>query len=233
MVAHQPNYFPWVGFFAKLSRADTFVILDSVQYSNNSYTHRCMIRNKEKALWLTIPIPRKEYFKPINEVRLPQDNSWKNKHWKSILLFYSKAEHFSEIREFLERIFKKETFSKLVDLNLEVIRFFMENLNIKPKTLHLSELPVNENAKKTDLIINIMKIVQEDTYLSGMGGTRYIERASFEREDLRLKFFEFKPTAYKQRWKPFIPNLSILDLVANVGFKNARKYLKGRIISVL
>jgi hypothetical protein len=34
---HQPNYFPWVGYFYKRMKSDIFVFLDDVQFSKNSY----------------------------------------------------------------------------------------------------------------------------------------------------------------------------------------------------
>ena len=53
---HQPNYLPWLGYFAKISEADEFVFLDDVQYSKNSYTNRVKVLHADKPRWLTVPV---------------------------------------------------------------------------------------------------------------------------------------------------------------------------------
>ena len=43
VACHQPNFLPWLGFFAKLARSDRFVLLDDVQFprtSRGTYTNR-------------------------------------------------------------------------------------------------------------------------------------------------------------------------------------------------
>ena len=86
---HQPNFMPWVGFFKKIENSDTFIILDKVKGSKNSFFNRNIFtsNNGKSTFWLSIPISKKEYKKNISEIE-SIDNRWIEKHLK-----YLKIEH--------------------------------------------------------------------------------------------------------------------------------------------
>src|ERR1043165_5716491 len=88
---HQPNYFPWLGYFAKMARSDAFVFLDDVQYSKNSYINRVQIKGKE---WLTVPVSH-HLGDPINRVQCA-DPRWRAKHLDKLRATYAKTAHFDE-----------------------------------------------------------------------------------------------------------------------------------------
>ena len=75
---HQPNYAPWLGYFAKMARADVFVFLDDVQYTKNSYINRVQIDAGGTARWLTVPVSF-SFRDPINRVRAANEN-WPRAH---------------------------------------------------------------------------------------------------------------------------------------------------------
>ena len=43
---HQPEHFPYMGFFEKMAMADLFVVLDDVQYKKNNWQNRNKFLNK-------------------------------------------------------------------------------------------------------------------------------------------------------------------------------------------
>ena len=51
LVAHQPEYFPWLGFIAKAQLADVYYIVDTVQYMKEHWHSRNKIRKKDGGLW--------------------------------------------------------------------------------------------------------------------------------------------------------------------------------------
>ena len=72
-------------------------------------------------------------------------------------------------------------------------------------------------------LLNICKKLGADTYISGIGGKRYLDEKSFEKNKIILKYQNYNPIRYPQRMsKSFIPNLSILDLLANVGSESGK-----------
>ena len=66
--------------------------------------------------------------------------------------------------------------------------------------------------------MNVCKIIGADTYVSGMGGKMYLDEKLFAESKIKLVYQNYTPVVYPQQLsKSFIPNLSILDLLANVG----------------
>jgi len=222
---HQPNYLPWIGFFQKIALADIFVMLDIVQFSKDSFTQRTRIRTKNGWMWLTIPIKRMHYFKPIREIPLPSDEKWMKKHETAMVSNYAKAPYYD--KNFIEEYYRSG-FTKLQEFNEFGILYLKNKLGIKTKVVRASELGINEKSlKSTELLVEIVKLLGGGVYISGMGGRKYMEEEKFKKEGIEVKYFEFKTFEYPQRWEGFEPFMSAIDLLFNVGSERARELIKG------
>jgi len=219
---HQPNYLPYIGFFQKMALADIFVILDTVQFSRDSYTQRTKIRTKNGSMWLTIPIERKYNFKPIMDVLLPNNAKWIKKHKMSIIANYSKCEHFD--RQFIEKYYSVKT-NRLQEFNEFGIFYLKKALGIKTEVIRASELDIPSKLKSTELLVEIVKRVGGDVYISGVGGKRYLNEKKFTENKIKVIYFKFVPFEYSQRWNGFEPYMSSIDLLFNMGKKKSRELL--------
>ena len=57
-----------------------------------------------------------------------------------------------------------------------------------------------------------------ETYISGIGGKQYLDEKLFKNENINLEYQNYTPIYYEQNLsKSFIENLSVIDLLANVG----------------
>ena len=211
---HQPNYLPYIGFFQKMALVDVFVILDNVQFSKDSYTQRTKIRTKDDWMWLTIPIEKQYYFRSIKDIYLPQDEKWLKKHKMSIVSNYPKYKFIDE--KFVDEYYSKK-FEKLQEFNERGIFYLKDKFEIKTEILRASKLDINENLKSTDLLIDIVKNVGGNVYVSGLGGKNYMDADKFLMNNIKLEYFEFKPFEYPQRWAGFEPYMSAIDLLFNLG----------------
>lgn len=216
---HQPNYLPWIGYFKKMSLCDVFVILDTVQFSKDSYTQRTKIRTRDGWMWLTIPIQRGERFRLIKDVLLPEDCKWRKKHWLSIHSNYAKTRAFNDFNDFFKRVYLDYDTNRLQDFNEKFIRYISDILGIHPEIVYASELNLENDLKKSDHLIEIIENTGGDVYISGVGGRNYIKEEKFERKGIEIEYFEFKPFIYAQRWDGFEPYMSAIDLL----FNNIRK----------
>lgn len=213
---HQPNYIPWLGFFGKIKAADTFVILDTVEYTKNSVINRNKIRIREGEVYLTIPIEKIYHSSKIIDVKLPKDNRWKKNHYSTIECNYCKADHFQEYKDDIKAIYEKD-YEYLWQINEEFIRYLMKKLGIEKEIIKASNLNIDPTLKKTDLLIDILKKTNATKYLSGPSGKDYLEVDKFQKENIELEYYTFKHPQYKQRYPGFIPNLSTIDLLLNMG----------------
>ena len=220
---HQPEYLPWLGFFKKMMNAELFVFLDDVQFRKKSWQNRNRIRINDGTTLLSIPVHTHSYPK-INEVTIDNEKNWSIRHKKSILYNYAKAPYFDEIKDFIESIFEKK-FQYLVDLNTEIIKFIMNELEIKSKIVFSSELEISK--KGSDRVLDICKAVDADHYITGtFWAESNLRVEEFKKSNIDVEFQKFQHPIYKQIHGEFIPEMSIIDLLFNEGRKEAKKILQ-------
>ena len=221
VVIHQPNYLPYLGFFHKLSLADTFVIMDDTQY-DKKFTNRNKIKVPGNWIWLTVPINKKHKFVANKIVEINNEENWQSDHFKKINHSYSNSEFFKKnYKTFFEKIYSKK-WDHLFTLNYELIIQLIDWLDIKIEVIKESELNVKGNS--TERLVNISKKIGAETYVSGIGGKEYMNEKMFETNNIKIEYQNFKCPIYKQVFNSeFIPNLSIIDLLFNIGPESLSK----------
>ena len=225
---HQPEYLPWLGFFKKMMNVELFVFLDDVQFRKKGWQNRNRIRINDGTTMLSIPVHTHSYPK-INEVTIDNEKNWSIRHKKSILYNYARAPYFDEIKDFIESIFEKK-FQYLVDLNTEIIKFIMNELEIKSKIVFSSELEISK--KGTERVLDICKAVDADHYITGtFWAESNLRVEEFKKSNIDVEFQKFQHPIYKQIHGEFIPEMSIIDLLFNEGRKEAKKILQNSISS--
>jgi len=213
--AHQANYFPYPGFFHKILLADTFVVLDDVQFQYDITNRNKIISLDGNWVRIIVPIQRKYKFSKILDVQINNDLPWKKSNWKLINDSYNDAKYFHLYKDYFKELYKKN-WQFLFELNYETILKIIDWLGIKTKIIRESEL--NVSGTSTERLVNLCKKLGADTYLSGVGGKKYLNEKLFEKNKINLQYQTYAPTKYPQiLTKLFYPNLSIIDLLANMG----------------
>jgi hypothetical protein len=214
---HQPQYFPYPGFFHKLSLSDAFVIMDDVQYDKR-FTNRNKIISPHGPMWISVPINKSQKFLPNRDVEINNNLPWAQDHWKKIQSSYSRAEFFHLYRSYLDQLYKRP-WMKLFDLNFETLKQTISWLGIRIEVIKESDLHIN--SKSTQRLVDVCEAVGADTYVAGSGSKNYMEEQMFSRSNVKVLYQNYIPISYKQHLaEQFIPNLSIIDLLANKGSKS-------------
>jgi hypothetical protein len=224
IAVHQPQYIPWLGYFEKIARSDTFVFLDAVQYKAREFQNRNRIRTDKGWIWLSVPVDTSDGSRvTMSDVRIDNTMPWQRKHLGSIKTSYAAAPYFKEYFPFFEDTFRKE-WTKLADLNVHIVRFVMDKLSITTPIVFESEL--NVLTARTQRIIDICKKLNADTYLSGVGAKDYLEEFLFPENKITLYYQHFEHPVYRQCFDPFMPYMSVIDLLFNQGPKSRSVLLK-------
>lgn len=163
---HQPEHFPYMGYFQKMEKADLFVILDNVNYRKNYFQNRNrFLNNNGVEEWFTIPVEKTATNKWIKDVQVNTQLPWRKK------LITKLQQNFKV--DFTE-IYNSDS---LMEINLNSIKWAMKQLNLNTEIVFASELDVQGD--KSELLANICKKLNATTYLSGPSGKDYLDLSYF------------------------------------------------------
>lgn len=212
---HQPNYIPWLGYFYKIYQADTFVFLDTVQYSNKGMHDYHYIKNPQGRFRLKIPV-KCNFGDNIADVQLNNSVNWCESHLKQIEVNYKKAPFFNEVFNGLSDIYATQN-QTMADFNIQLIQFIAEKFGINTNFVKSSELSVL-SLNKNERIFGICNALNATIYYSGTGAAVYQNEADFAEHGIELRYSTFRPFEYPQFWGTFESNISIIDYVMHCGY---------------
>lgn len=212
---HQPQFLPWLGYFNKMTGADAFCLLDTVQYKKNEWQNRNRIKTADGWQWLTVPVSFK-FPEKIQEVLINNNTSWRKKHFQALTTNYRKAAYFDDTIGIFEDAYSRE-WTGLSELNTWLISALRKCLGIDGRMLVRSSDFEDLSDDPTMRLVDICKKLGGDTYLSGPDGPRYMDMDAFRRNGISVKIQEFCHPEYRQCFGPFQSHLSIVDLLFNCG----------------
>jgi hypothetical protein len=186
------QYLPPVQYFSKFCKYDKIVIADTEIFQKQSFRNRCIITGANNLQVLIIPLRQGKTGALITEVEIDNSRRWQREHWHSIKSAYGKAPYFEHYAPYFEPFYTKE-YNLLFEFDLELIGLCMKLLKIPTEKLQLS---------------------------SSTTGKDTFDFRSRIHPKAKLDDSEFTPQPYIQVFNErsgWVPNLSILDLIFNLG----------------
>jgi len=193
---HQPNFFPWAGYFDKIRLADIFIFLDEVIYpksgsGSGSWCNRVKLLSAGHPAWYGLPIKRQPGEQLIKNVYFSNKEYHILKLKKMLHHNYNKTAFYQPIMEKIEHLIDFESHS-LTKYNINAIRELSDLLGLKAKFVKQSELRHSKHS--TELLIELVKAVGADAYLCGNGAGGYQNDDLFVEHNIRLIYQNFDPT---------------------------------------
>lgn len=222
--AHQTAYLPYCGLIAKIQLADIFCLFDDCQMSGDQWENRNRIKGANGEFWLTIPIKgREKRGQKLYEIEIDNSQRWRDKHRKSITNAYQKAKYFTEYMPFFNEFYSMD-FQYLTQLNEHFLKWILGLLQINVEYCRASDFRFE--GQKSDLVLDMCKKLGADLYIFGSQGENYADKEAFGQAGIKLYFQKYRHPVYPQLWGTFQPNMSIIDLLFNVGEVQAREIIQ-------
>jgi hypothetical protein len=220
----QSNYLPWKGYFDIIHDVDRFIFYDDVQFTKNDWRNRNLVKTQSGTAWITVPVGR-DLHRLIRDVTLP-DRSWAAKHWKTLGQYYSRAPHFGAFREFFEHVYLERAWDRLSELNQFLVTSIARDF-LGIRTEFRDSFEYGAAGQRAERLLDLLKKAGAGAYVSGPAARDYIDEAAFAREGIRLAWKSYAGyPEYPQAHPPFTHQVSIVDLLFNVG-RDAPWYIWG------
>lgn len=231
VVILQSNYLPWRGYMDLIRKSDIFVVFDIVQYTKNDWRNRNRIKAANGPIWITIPVSASlSDATPIDHVRIA-DARWADKHIRSIRQAYAGAPFLKTEGEWLfNEIDQLRDETLLSAVNTSLLRRLARRLLIESPIVNCTELVPREEllaASPSQRLLDLCRIAGASRYLSGPAAKDYLDVDLFAAAGIDVEWMRYDYPDYPQMHGPFLPGMSIVDLMLNTGTE-APSYLHRR-----
>lgn len=228
-VISQPTFLPWLGWFDLADQSDVMVILDDVAFSKQSWQQRNRIRTRNGLEFLTVPVKSSGRLgQTILECELA-DQPFVKKMIASLRANYAKAPFFQDVIDELAKTMETAADTgRLAELNCALIFWMAGKLGVTTPMIRASTL--GAGGERGEHVAAICESVGVDRYLSPSGAESYLieDKAAFDQRGISILIHVYEHPQYAQRFVPFLPYASALDLIFNSGPAAADVMRSGR-----
>ncbi len=215
-----------------IDRVDRFVMLDDVQFIRREWKNRNRVRKDRRSIetkWLTVPLHRKSQRNTrICDAEIDEGSDWRQKHRDSLRQVYGKAPHFADVEGVLDGV--NGDGRTLGDLNAALLQGFCCYLGIETELVRSSEMHVE--GRKTEKLANLCTKIGAGFYLANNGSAAYLDPRCFSSRGIEWAFQDYRHPTYLQitggEELPFLPYLSVVDLISNHGQHSLEILRQGR-----
>jgi hypothetical protein len=221
----QPYLFPYIGYFQLLECSDIFVVGDDMQYIKGGWINRNRILVNQEPSWLTLSVQGNSADLPINQRHYVEDQNVRSKILRRIECAYRKAPYFKDIYPVIVDIMNFGS-NNVSEFNTNAIRRLADLLKIQCRILLSSGLEKNNSLKGQDRVIETNRCVGSSHYINPIGGMSLYKERDFLKFGIELSFLRSDNVQYHQFAEPFIPALSIIDVLMFCPLDEIRRLLK-------
>ena len=207
----QPYFLPYIGYFILLASVDQFIVYDNIKYTKKGWINRNrMLLNGTDAMF-SLPLKKGSDSLDVVARELATDFD-RTKLLNQFKGAYGRAPQFELTYPLLERIVQHDEANLFRYIHHSIVRL-SEHLGIKTEIRISSEIAIDHGLKAQDKVLALCKAAGADTYINTIGGVELYAKDDFRIQGIDLQFIKVRPFEYEQFGAPFVPWLSIVDVL--------------------
>jgi hypothetical protein len=220
----QPYFFPYLGYFQLIAASDIFVLHDDVQYIKGGWVNRNRILLNGEDRMITYPVQKDAYELPINARSYVDDKQARKDIINLIKQAYAKAPFYQQVFPVLEELLMFED-RNVARFNENLIRRICDFTGIRSSIITSSGMEKDNGLAGEPRVLDICRRLGATDYTNPQGGQSLYDTSTFRNAGINLRFLVMRAKPYPQRSAGFVPYLSIIDALMELGPDEIKPYL--------
>jgi hypothetical protein len=208
----QPYLFPYLGYFQLIHAVDKFIVYDDVTFIKQGWINRNNILLNGKPFLFTVPLVNASSNTLICDTLINRKGAWEGKLLRTVQQAYRKAPFFRPVYELLEGVLNQQT-DHIGHMATTSLKEISKYLGLSTSIQESSRLYGNNVLKAQDRVLDICKIEGANHYINPIGGGDLYSKEAFSDKGVILNFIKTGDIQYAQYGEPFVPWLSIIDVL--------------------
>jgi hypothetical protein len=208
----QPYFFPYLGYFQLAASVDTFVFYDDVNFRKGGFVNRNRLLVSGRVGYFTVPLSKASSSSTIDQVQIDGSKPWRRRLATTLRSSYARAPHFRAVFELFERVSSLED-GRISELAKRSVRLVAEYVGLATTFVDSSSVYGNAERSGVERVLDVCRRENAAAYHNLPGGAKLYGDDEFERAGLCLRFVAPRVAPYPQFSAPFVPNLSMLDVL--------------------
>lgn len=207
----QPYFLPYLGYWQLMAAVDRFVVYDNIQYTKKGWINRNRFLRNGEPVTFTLPLKKGSDFLDVAGRSLADDFD-QTALLNALAAAYRKAPYFSAILPWLESVVAAPQRNLFEYLHRSLVAT-AAYLGIDTPIVVSSTVGIDHGLKGESKVIALCEALGATRYVNPTGGRDLYSSEAFARAGVELQFMRSRLPVYPQFDHPFVPALSILDVM--------------------
>lgn len=213
----QPYFLPYIGYWQLLAAVDRFVVYDNIQYAKKGWINRNRFLRNGADAFFTVPLKKASDYLNIADRSLADDFEPKTL-LNPLASAYRKAPFFEAVFPLIESVVRGPEGHgtgrvSLFDYLHHGLVATAAHLEIRTPIVVSSTVAIDHGLKGEQKVLALCKALGATRYVNAIGGRELYSVPAFAEQGIELRFVQSHPITYRQYDNPFVPGLSIVDVM--------------------